>query len=44
MKYILNCLISTKGVNDEFEQPEDYHGELKPIIRRKRSIKKHKNI
>ncbi len=33
-----------KGVNDEFEQPEDYHGELKPIIRRKRSIKKHKNI
>lgn len=33
-----------KGVNEEFEQPEDYHGILKPIVRRKHKAKKHKNI
>jgi hypothetical protein len=32
------------GINGEFRQPEDFHGVLKPIVRRKRSIKKHKNI
>ena len=32
------------GVNDEFVQPEDYHGVLKPIVRRKRNTKKHKNL
>jgi hypothetical protein len=32
------------GINEEFRQPEDFHGVLKPIVRRKRSIKKHKNL
>lgn len=32
------------GVNEEFRQPDDFHGVLKPIVRRKRSSKKHKNI
>jgi hypothetical protein len=33
-----------KGINEEFEPSEDYHGELKPLVRRKRNTKKHKNI
>ena len=33
-----------QGINEEYVQPEDYHGDIKPIIRRKRSTKKHKNI
>ncbi len=33
-----------RGINDEFEAPEDYNGILKPIVRRKRAAKKHKNI
>ncbi|MDO9256217.1 MAG: hypothetical protein Q7U54_11940 [Bacteroidales bacterium] len=32
------------GINEEYVQPEDYHGDIKPIIRRKRTTKKHKNI
>jgi hypothetical protein len=32
------------GVNEDFEPVEDYNGNLKPTIRRKRTIKKHKNI
>lgn len=32
------------GINEEFEQAEDFHGTLKPIVRRKRNTKKHKNI
>jgi len=32
------------GINEDFEQPEDFHGTLKPIVRRKRKTKKHKNI
>ncbi len=32
------------GINEEFEQSEDYHGVLKPIVRRKRKSKKHKNV
>jgi hypothetical protein len=31
------------GINDEFEQPEDYHGILKPMIRRRHRAKKNKN-
>ena len=30
------------GINEEYEEPEDFHGILKPIIRRKRSNRKHK--
>jgi hypothetical protein len=33
-----------KGVNEEFVQPEDFHGIFKPITRRKRTIKKHKTV
>ena len=33
-----------QGINEEFVQPEDYHGEIKPIIRRKRTVKRHKNL
>jgi nitrogen fixation/metabolism regulation signal transduction histidine kinase len=33
-----------RGVNEEFRQPEDYNGVLKPIVRRKRITKKHKNL
>jgi hypothetical protein len=32
------------GVNEEFREPQDFHGALKPVARRKRSVKKHKNI
>jgi len=32
------------GINEEYIEPEDYHGVLKPIIRRKRSTKRHKNV
>jgi chromosome condensin MukBEF complex kleisin-like MukF subunit len=32
------------GINEEFEPSEDFHGTLKPIVRRKRNTKKHKNI
>lgn len=32
------------GINEEFVEPEDYHGNIKPIFKRKRSTKKHKNI
>jgi hypothetical protein len=32
------------GINQEFKPSEDFHGILKPIVRRKRSTKKHKNI
>ena len=33
-----------QGINEEYVQPEDYHGDIKPIIRRKRTAKRHKNI
>ena len=33
-----------QGINEQFVQPEDYHGDIKPIIRRKRTTKRHKNI
>ena len=33
-----------QGINEEYVQPEDYHGDIKPIIRRKRTTKRHKNI
>jgi hypothetical protein len=33
-----------KGIDEEFSQPEDFHGVLKPLVRRKRNTKKHKNI
>jgi hypothetical protein len=33
-----------RGVNEEFRQPDDFHGVLKPIVRRKRIEKKHKNL
>lgn len=32
------------GVNEDFEPVEDYNGTFKSTIRRKRTIKKHKNI
>lgn len=32
------------GINEEFVEPPDYHGETKSITRRKRSTRKHKNI
>jgi hypothetical protein len=28
------------GVNEEYQQPEDYHGELKPLSGRRRSAVK----
>jgi len=31
-----------KGINEGFEQSEDYHGVLKPIVRRRHKSKKHK--
>jgi hypothetical protein len=33
-----------EGINEQFVQPEDYHGEIRPIIRRKRITKRHKNL
>jgi len=33
-----------KGVNEEFKQPEDYHGVLKPKVRRKPDTKDDKDI
>lgn len=33
-----------RGVNEEFRQPEDFNGVTKPVIRRKRIEKKHKNL
>lgn len=33
-----------QGINEQFVQPEDYHGDFKPIIRRNRTTKRHKNI
>ena len=33
-----------QGINEEYVQPEDYHCDIKPIIRRKRTTKRHKNI
>jgi len=33
-----------QGINEQFVQPEDYHGDIKAIIRRKRTTKRHKNI
>ena len=33
-----------QGINEQFVQPEEYHGDIKPIIRRKRTTKRHKNI
>jgi len=33
-----------QGINEQFVQPEDYHGDIKPIILRKRTTKRHKNI
>jgi hypothetical protein len=32
------------GINEEYQQPEDFHGILKPLVRRKRNVRKHKNI
>jgi len=32
------------GINEAFVEPQDYHGDIKPTIRRKRSTRKHKNI
>jgi hypothetical protein len=32
------------GVNEDYKPSEDYHGTLKPTIRRKHITKKHKNI
>jgi hypothetical protein len=29
------------GLNEEYEQPEDFHGTLKPLLRRKRLKKRH---
>jgi hypothetical protein len=31
-----------RGINDDVEQPDDYHGELKPIVRSTRNPKKTK--
>ena len=33
-----------QGINEGYVQPEDYHGDIKPIIRRKRTTKRHKNL
>ena len=33
-----------EGINEEFIPSEDFHGILKPMVRRKRNVKKHKNI
>lgn len=33
-----------EGINEEFIPSDDYHGVLKPIVRRKRNTKKHKNL
>jgi nitrogen fixation/metabolism regulation signal transduction histidine kinase len=33
-----------RGVNEEYRQPEENDEILKPIIRRKKVIKKHKNL
>jgi ABC-type protease/lipase transport system fused ATPase/permease subunit len=33
-----------RGVNEDFRQPDDFHGVIKPIVRRKRVEKKHKNL
>lgn len=32
------------GINEEYVEPEDYHGILKPTIRRKRTSKRHKYL
>jgi hypothetical protein len=33
-----------QGINEEYDQPEDYHGDIKSIVRRKRTVKRHKNL
>lgn len=33
-----------QGINEEYVQTEDYHGDFKPSIRRKRTSKRHKNL
>ena len=31
-----------KGVNEEYKQPDDYHGELKPVSGRRSNVEKRK--
>lgn len=33
-----------QGINEDYVESEDYHGVLKPIVRRRRSSKRHKNL